>query len=252
MDCVSSTSSTTSGPKRSYRSPTRERRARETREQILAAASAEFLRSGYAATTIRVVATAAGVSVATVELVFGTKPQLLRAAISLAIRGDADPIPMLERDWARKAQTTPSAPAFLAIVARVLTGSAQRAAGLVVAAIEAARVDESMQPLADQLRAQRAETATWIVDGLIARASLRPETSRDKAIDTVWLLMDPHAFCALTHDRGWTPQQYERWFTDSLSRLLLVQTEPAVGITQGRCTTAQRSTITDKPKRATA
>jgi hypothetical protein len=88
-----------------------------------------------------------------------------------------------------------------------------------------------MRPLADQLRAQRAETAEWIVDGLIARGSLRPETRREEAIDMVWLLMDPHGFCSLTDDRGWTPQRYERWFTDSVCRLLLDQTEPAAGTT---------------------
>jgi hypothetical protein len=42
---------------------------------------------------------------------------------------------------------------------------------LVVAAFEAARADESTRPLADQLRAQRGETAAWIVDGLIARCA---------------------------------------------------------------------------------
>jgi AcrR family transcriptional regulator len=230
----------------------RERRARQTREQILAAAGAEFRRSGYAATTIRTIAATAGVSVPTVELVFGTKPQLLRAAISFAIRGDADPLPMLERDWTRRAQATPSVADFLAIVAEVLTESAQRAAGLVVAAFEAARADQSTRQLADALRAQRAETADWIVDGLIARAVLRPEISRSQAIDTVWLLMDPQAFCGLTRDRGWTPQQYERWFTDSVCRLLLVQSDPAARIKQGRYIPSQRSRITDKPRRATA
>jgi AcrR family transcriptional regulator len=244
-----SSGSLTDGGRRSYRSPTRERRAQETREQILAAATAEFLRSGYALTTIRRVAAAAGVSVPTVELVFGTKAQLLRAAISFAIRGDADPVPMLERDWARRAQTTPSVADFVAIVAQVLTESAQRAAGLVLAAFEAARADGSMRPLADQLRAQRAETAEWIVDGLIARGSLRPETRREEANDMVWLLMDPHGFCSLTDDRGWTAQRYERWFTDSVCRLLLDQTEPAAGTTRHRSSPSQRST---KSRRATA
>ncbi|MGO9961288.1 MAG: TetR family transcriptional regulator [Solirubrobacteraceae bacterium] len=50
----------------------RVQRARATRERILTAACAEFLLSGYAATTMRAVAVRAGVAVATVELVFGT------------------------------------------------------------------------------------------------------------------------------------------------------------------------------------
>ncbi len=230
----------------------RERRARQTRERILAAASAEFVRSGYGATTIRAVATAAGVSVPTVELAFGTKPALLRAAISFAIRGDAEPVPMLERDWAARAQAARSIAEFLAIVERVLTEAEQRSAGLVVAAFEAARIEESMRPVAAQLRAQRAETAAWIVDGLISRAPLRADIVRDRAIDTVWLLMDPHGFCALTQDRGWTPQQFGRWFTDSVCHVLLAQADPATTIARDRSSQpSQPSTSTRKPRRPT-
>jgi len=213
--------------KRPYRSVTREQRARQTRGRILGAASAQFVRSGYGATTIRALAGAAGVSVPTVELMFGTKSALLRAAISFAIRGDAEPTAMLNRDWAVRAQATRSIAEFLAIVEPVLTEAQQRSAGLVVVAFEAARADESMRPVADQLRSQRAETAAWIVDGLRKRAPLRAEISRDRAIDTVWLLIDPHGFCALTQDRGWTPEQFGRWFTDSVCRLLLAQADAA-------------------------
>jgi TetR/AcrR family transcriptional regulator, regulator of autoinduction and epiphytic fitness len=205
--------------RRTYQSPKRARRALETRERILAAASGEFVRVGYAATTMRAVATAAGVSLPTVELAFGTKPELLREAISFAIRGDADPVPMLQREWASRAETAGSVADFLAIVARVLVDAERRSAGLVVAAFEAANRDESMRALAERLRAQRAETAAWIVDALIRRSSVSAEVRREEAIDTVWLLMDPHVFCTLTRDRGWTPQQFERWFVASVSRL---------------------------------
>lgn len=208
-------------PRRSYRSERRERQARQTRERILAAAGAEFERKGYAATRMRAVARAADVSVPTVELLFGTKSELLRAAISFAIRGDAEPVPMLERSWAQLAQAAASVDDFLAIVARVLVEGEQRSAGLILAAFEAAQQEASISALAGRLRDQRAETAAWLVDGLIARAPIRGEISREHAIDTVWLLMDPRGFSALTRDRGWTPERFEAWFIDSVRRLLL-------------------------------
>lgn len=227
-------------PRRRYRSALRERGARETRNRILTAASGEFLRLGYAATTIRSVASAARVSVPTLELVFGTKPQLLRAAISFAIRGDADSLPMLRREWAKRAETVGSVADFLAIVARVLVDAEQRSAGLVVAAFEAANRDESMRALADQLRAQRAETAAWIVDGVMKRSSTRADVTREQAIDTVWLLMDPHVFCTMTRDRGWTSEQFERWFIDSVSRLLSGTTKrPGAGGSRRRSRSPQ-------------
>ena len=218
---------------RRYRSAQREGQARETRARILAAACTEFERRGYAATRMRGVAQAAGASVATVELLFATKPQLLRASISFAIRGDAESIPMLKRPWAQRAQEASSVADFLAIVGRVLVEGEQRSAGLILAVFEAANHDESMSALADQLRDQRAETGAWLVDGLIGCASLRAEITREQAIDTVWLLMDPHGFIALTRDRGWTPERFEAWFVDSVRRLLLAD-EPAPLVTTTR------------------
>jgi AcrR family transcriptional regulator len=208
-------------PKRSYRSERRERQASETRERILAVASAEFERKGYVATPMRAVAEAAGVSVPTVELVFGTKSQLLRAAISFAIRGDGEPVAMLRRPWAQRAQEASSVADFLAIVGRVLVEGQQRSARLILAAFEAANHDESMSRLADQLRGQRTETAAWLVDQLIRRAPLRGAITWEQAIDTVWLLMDPHGFVALTRDRGWSDERFEAWFIDSVQQLLL-------------------------------
>jgi hypothetical protein len=41
------------------------------------------------------------------------------------------------------------------------------------------------------------------------------------AVDTMWLLMDPTVFMRLHRDRGWTPAQFERWFIDSCTVLLL-------------------------------
>lgn len=213
------------GSKRTYRSQIRERQARETRERILVAATAEFERSGYTATRIRGVAQAARVSVAAVELAFGSKSQLLHAAISFAIRGDAEPVPMLKRPWAQRALDVASVAEFLEIVASVMVAGQERSAGLIIAAFEAANQDRASSELADRLRSQRAETAAWIADGLIARASLRPGITRRRATDTIWLLMDPHGFRALIRDRGWTPRQFEVWFIDSVARLLLAPKE---------------------------
>lgn len=201
---------------------------------------------------MRAVAGAAGVSVPTVELAFGTKPQLLRGAISFAIRGDAAPLPMLQREWAQGAETAGSVAEFLAIVGQVLVDAAQRAAGLVVVAFEAANLDESMRALADQLRAQRAETAAWIVDGVMKRSPMRAEVSREQAIDMVWLLMDPHVFCALTRDRGWSSEQFERWFTDSVPRLLLGGIEETGVEGSGRRSQSPKSGSTRNPKGSTA
>jgi AcrR family transcriptional regulator len=219
---------------RAYRSSRRDAQARQTRQRIVDAAAAVFLERGFAGTTMRLVASRAGVSVPTVELLFGTKGRLLKAAIDVAIAGDDEPVPVLDRDWTGAARDADTVQEFLAIVGDVIGPAQQRSAGLVLAAFEASSHDPELSALAEQLTTQRSTTATWIVDQLTRRAPLRKGSRRRDAIDTVWILMDPAVFDRLTRHRGWTVAQYQRWFADSVGRLL--SGEP-ITTTPGRRTT---------------
>src|SRR3984885_5576954 len=206
---------------RGYHSPGRQMRARQTRARIIAAAAQRFLERGYAGTTMRAVALDAGVALPTVELVFRTKAGLLKAVIDVAIAGDDEQEAMLERQWAARAESIVGPADFVAAFARVMAGSAERAAGLAAAALEGARTDDDIAAVAAQLKSQREVMAAWLVDGIMRRSALRGGTSRADAVDTVWTLMDPVIFCRLTGDRHWTTARFERWFTDSVNRLLL-------------------------------
>jgi AcrR family transcriptional regulator len=208
------------GRTRPYRSARRQGQARRTRQRILETATAEFSTRGYAATTVAAIAAAAGVSVPTIEQVFRTKANLLKAAIDMAIAGDDEPVPVLQRPAAMIAAEAATAETFLAAVSAAVVDVAGRAAGLILVAFEAAAGDPRLRPLASQLRDNRATMAGWIVDGLLARAPLRPGIDRSHAVDVVWLLMDPAVFTRLTIDRGWSRQRFQQWFADSTARLL--------------------------------
>ena len=209
------------GRDRPYSSTKRQEQARHTRRRILAAATERFCTLGYAGTTMSAVAAAAGVTVPTVELAFSTKASLLKAVIDVAIAGDDEPAPVLERPWASSAEAAATAERFLAEVADTLVAAAERSDALVLAAFEAARSDDRLAPLAAQLKAQRAVAAAWIVDGIAARTPLRVD--RAQAIDTIWLLLDPAVFDRLTTYRAWSTHSYGAWFTDSALRLLTEQ-----------------------------
>src|SRR5947209_7539328 len=105
---------------RRYHSPRRAEQARRTRATILAAARDAFLATGYAGTTMRAVAVAAGVSLPTVELAFGTKARLLAGVIDVAIAGDDEPLPVLARGPAAEAAAATGARDFLDHVAVIL------------------------------------------------------------------------------------------------------------------------------------
>jgi TetR/AcrR family transcriptional regulator, regulator of autoinduction and epiphytic fitness len=208
-------------PSRVYRSAQRTAQARDTRQRIVAAATEQFASAGYPVTTMRSVAAAAGVSVASIELAFGTKAQLLKTTIDVAIAGDHDPVAVLDRGWATAAQATTTVHDFLTAVARILRPAMTRSAGLVLAAYGAAETDPALRQLAKQVATQRAATVAWIIDGIGDRATLRAGLTRRHAIDQVWLLMDPAVYQRLTRYRDWSPADYEKWFTGTITRLLL-------------------------------
>jgi AcrR family transcriptional regulator len=205
---------------RRYRSSQREEQARQTRGRILGAAARQFLTHGYAGTTIREIAAEAGVSVPTVELVFGTKSRVLKAAIDLAIVGDDESLAVLDRDWTEAAMAAPTAEEFLSIVAGVIGAAQVRSSGLVLAVLEGSSSDSELARLSTEMITQRAKTAEWLVEALTRKVRLRQECSKQEAIDTMWILMDPAVFDRLTRHRKWTQEQYQRWFAGSAHRLL--------------------------------
>src|SRR5918997_4719993 len=83
--------------KRAYRSPLRAEQARRTRGVVLDAAGRCFLDRGYAATTMKDVAAAAGVSVQTV-FGQGSKAALLLGCVDRAVVGDDESTPLAARE----------------------------------------------------------------------------------------------------------------------------------------------------------
>jgi hypothetical protein len=105
-------------------------------------------------------------------------------------------------------------------VAGVIGAAQVRSAGLVLAVLEGSSIDSELARLSTEMITQRAKTAEWLVEALIRKARLRKGCSKQEAIDTMWILMDPAVFDRLTRHRQWTQEQYQRWFAGSLYRLL--------------------------------
>ncbi len=65
----------------------------------------------------------------------------------------------------------------------------------------------------DQLR--RETFCSWPM------GAFRQGTTPESAADAFAALCNIDVYRVLTEERGWTPDQVERWWTDSLTRLLL-------------------------------
>lgn len=204
---------------RTYHSDRRAAQATQTRSRVLTAATELFRRHGYAATTVRAVAGDAGVSVQTVEAQFGSKPRLLKSCIDVAIAGDDEAVPVLERAWTADAERAATPAELLTVVARVLGPAQERSAGLVLAVLEGASSDEGLAELAEELVRQRRATATWLVRRLRRTSPLR--TTERESVDALWTLMDPSIHERLVRQLGWSRSRYERWFATSAEHLLV-------------------------------
>jgi AcrR family transcriptional regulator len=207
--------------RRNYESPARRAQADRTRGLVIAAASDLFRERGYAGTTMRAIAERAGVSVPTLELLFGRKREVLKVAVDVARAGDDEPVPVLERVDVVAAGSTADPRVLIARVAALLADAQERSAGLVLTVFEGADSDPDLATLADDLAAQRAATAAWLVDQLLDRASLRTGCTTAEAVNTVWLLMEPALFDRMRRHRHWTRADYQHWVTTALMRLLL-------------------------------
>ena len=199
--------------RRAYRSPRREQQAAETRAMVVAAAARLFGERGWAATGMRDVARAAGVSVETVYAGFRSKGDLLLAAIDLAVVGDAAPVPLNQRpEFAALGSGTRQQRARA--TARLVTGINQRTAGVVLALREAAASDAD---LARRLREREQRRRVNVEQGAALVAG-RAVTAEE--VDGLWAVLAVEVYQLLTEFRGWTPQQYEDWLAGVIDRLL--------------------------------
>lgn len=199
----------------------REQRTRETRRRIVAAAHELFVERGYAATTVQQIADRADVAWQTVYSVFGSKPAILSAVFDVAVAGDDEPVPLPERPFVRAIGAAQKPSEKARIFAEHLRAAGARTAGVLSVIEAAAAVDADIAALWEKVQGQRFAGMTQAVGQFAAAGVLRPDRTPETAADVLWLLTGPWAYRALVTDRGWKPEEYERWLADTLQELIL-------------------------------
>ena len=206
---------------RPYNSPLREQQAAATRLQILDAAQALFERDGYASTSMAAIASAAGVSLKTVYLVFETKSGVLRALWHHLLRGDRDDVPVGEQPWFREVLDEPDPRRQLALNMRNSRVVKVRAGALLEVIQSAAAGDPAIGTLWNRIQTEFHANQRAVVESLADKGALKAGLDVDAAADILWSLNSPALYRLLTGERGWSPKQYERWMTDLLCEQLL-------------------------------
>jgi AcrR family transcriptional regulator len=208
-------------PKRAYNSPRRQEQAASTRRSMLEAAQRLFESQGYAATTMEAIAAEAGVALKTVYVAFATKSGLLRALWDLLLKGDEDDAAVAERPWYREVVDEPDAERQLRLNARNARIVKQRIAGLLGVIRDAAPLDADTAALWNLIQSDFYDNQRAIVQILHKKKALRSGLDVTRATDILWTLNHPDVWLLLVGKRGWTPEQYERWFADTTCSQLL-------------------------------
>ena len=196
---------------RSYRSPLREEAANQTRVAIVRAGQHLFTSHGWAGTTMRAVADAAGVSLKTVEALFGTKAALLEEVVRFAIRGDLEDVEMPQRQAVARMEAAPDARTMLELHAAHLRAVNERSAGLAWTVEQAVPSDAAVARLWDQMNRNRTYAVGWAASTLLVKPGRRPRLRRRLVEATFWVALDWGTYRTLTAHAGLSAAGYEEW-----------------------------------------
>ena len=213
--------------KRPYDSPRRRAQAAETRRQILEAAQRLFEQQGYAATTMAAIEAEAGVALKTVYVAFETKSGVLRSLWHLLLRGDEGDAPVAERQWYRAVLEEPDPERQVRLMAGSSRTVKERAGQMLGVIRSAAPVDPDIAELWGRIQAEFYDNQRAIVESLEQKKALRPGLDVTGATDILWTLNHPDVWLLLAGERDWTPEQWERWFRDTICAQLLKPAGPA-------------------------
>jgi len=215
ISVTSSTSADRSPPRRD------QARTRLARTAVIDAARSLFLERGYGATTVEAISERADVPPATVYRLFSSKHGILKSLLDVSIVGDDEDVPMADRPQVRTllAEGDPreQLAGFVAVTARVNAGTAP----LYRVLVSAAGTDADAAALLDALTRQRQEGQRMIARALARSGALRPGLRERDAADIIHALLSPELYGLLVVDRGWKPERYRPWLTETLADQLL-------------------------------
>jgi AcrR family transcriptional regulator len=198
--------------KRSYESPRRRASAADTRLAVITAATKLFTERGWA-TSVRDIAREAGVAVETVYSVVGSKRELLKVAMDVAIVGDDEPVSLAERhEFAALGEGDRRA--RLGRAAAMMAEQYSRVAALHHTLDQGAETDAE---LAELKRHAHEQQLTTFAEGLTLALGRRPEP---ELVDGLQAISSPATYLHLIRMAGWTQEQYQQWLGQTLLRLV--------------------------------
>jgi AcrR family transcriptional regulator len=201
--------------RRRYHSPARRRQAEQTSLRILTEARGLFRTRGFAATTMETIASSAGVSVKTVEAIFGSKRGVLAAVVDpLASSGPP-------RDLVERLRAAEDPRIRLRLVAELAWTAYHASVPEFELMRGAATVAPEIAAVAQLVDSRRRANQERLIAYLSERHVLRKDLKPEEAIDVAWTLTSYDVYRALVSERRWPADRYQAWLASALADSLL-------------------------------
>ncbi|WP_074849931.1 TetR/AcrR family transcriptional regulator [Gordonia westfalica] len=200
--------------KRAYSSPRREAQARETRARLAAEARRLFAEKGWAKTTLKEVAKAAGVAEPTVYAVFGNKAGLATALVDL-VDEEADVPTLVAELQASNVSPRQQIEAMARHRRRMFDGP-----GDIVGLLYEGSLTNDMLAGAYRDGEQRGDDGRRRIFSSWPAGTLREGIDVDAACDVCSLAFGHETWLHLAN-RGWSSERIAQWVVDLLCRELV-------------------------------
>ena len=194
----------------------RERRAQLTRDEILGAARRLFAERGYARTSVRDIAKAAGVSAQTVYDSVGSK-QALVSSLNDLIDAEAGIAAL-----ARAAAESEDPGEVAATNARITRSILEHCGDIIHALVTGAAAEPELAAVLAEGQRRHVEGAGRVVAVLRGLDALGP-IDPDEAAETLAAITDIRFALVVQESYGWSLDRLEGWMAETSRRLLLGQ-----------------------------
>lgn len=198
-------------------------KAKATRTRVISAAGKLFVRDGYLQTTMADIAAAAGIAVRTVYGV-GSKVEVLAAALDIAIVGDDQPVPVLERAWFRQLVAEPDGITALGIFRDAASQVIERVYPL-YAVTRDGSTDPELAEVLHRNKHQRFTTHTHVARALAAKAGFDASVPVERAAQVIYTVMSQETYGLLVVEHGWSVTDWAGWVHQHLLTELFLDRE---------------------------
>jgi hypothetical protein len=159
--------------------------------------------------------------VETVYKAFGNKPGLVKTLFDVAIVGDDEPIPLMQREFVMRNMAEPDPRQKLIAYGEHLAQTLPRAGPIQLVVRDAAATDAGAAQVWNQLDAERLAGMTAFAGHLFQGGYLRDGVSMEEARDVLWTHNSVEVWDLLVNRRGWSNERFGRWVGQQLITALL-------------------------------